>query len=68
MAGLIPSLIMLSAIALGVGAYFGWRRGMPIKKLSLMVLAALVMLVNLAIWTIPNERGESLVNQQVEQD
>jgi hypothetical protein len=66
MAGLIPSLIMLSALALGIGAYAGWRRGMPLGKLALMVVAALVMLVNLAIWTIPNERGESLVNQQVE--
>jgi hypothetical protein len=66
MAGLVPSLLMLSAIALCIGAYFGWRRGMPIKKLGLMVLAALVMLVNVGIWTIPNERGESLINQKAE--
>ncbi len=63
MTGLVPSLLMLAAFALVAGAYIGWRRGMAVKKVGLMVLAALVMLVNVGIWTVPNERGESLVNQ-----
>ncbi|NCP12309.1 MAG: hypothetical protein GW859_10260 [Sphingomonadales bacterium] len=66
MTQVVPSLLMLAAIALVIGAIVGWRRGMAPKKVGLMVLAALVMFANVAIWTIPNQRGESLVTQTAE--
>ena len=66
MGGIIPSLLMLAGFALVLGAYFGWRRGMAIKKIGLMLLAALVMFANVAIWTIPNDRGESLSDQTID--
>lgn len=55
------SLTVLTALALTGGAIYLWRsRGLK-KQALLMLVLAVVMAVNVAIWTLPNERGETLV-------
>jgi len=60
------SLLMLTAIALVGGAIYLWRsRGLKKQALLMLILAA-VMAINIAIWTLPNERGETLIKATVE--
>jgi hypothetical protein len=55
------SLMVLATIALIAGAIYLWRaRGLRKQALLMAVLAA-VMAINVAIWTIPNETGDTLV-------
>lgn len=55
---LILSILMLAGLGLIGGAIALARRG-DRKKALLMVLAALVMLANVGIWTLPTASGES---------
>lgn len=57
------SLMVIAVAALLGGAYFQWRRGNR-KQAGLMLVLAAVFAVNVAIWSVPNEQGASLVNQQ----
>lgn len=52
MADLALSLAMLAALALLVGAAVLWRRAER-RKALLMATAALVVLANVAIWSLP---------------
>ena len=52
MADFALSLTMLAALALVGGAIVLWRRGER-GKAGLMAAAALVALVNVAIWSLP---------------
>jgi uncharacterized membrane protein len=52
---LMLSLLMLSAILLIVGAIVRWRRDGFVRHVWLMLLAAAVMLANVAIWAIPGD-------------
>lgn len=55
------SLTVLTALALVAGAVYLWRnRGLKKQAVLMLVLAA-VMAINVAIWTLPNERGDTLV-------
>jgi len=63
MTGIILSLLMLAAFALLLGAWIGWRRGMPRHKVALMVGAALVMALNVGIWTMPVPSGDTLAGE-----
>lgn len=54
------SLLVLTAIALVGGAYVLFRRGKRQQAL-LMLGLALVMALNVAIWTWPTQTGETLV-------
>jgi drug/metabolite transporter superfamily protein YnfA len=54
---MILSIVMLAALALLAGAFWLWRRQGAINQVWLMVLLAVVMLVNVAIWTIPDASG-----------
>lgn len=56
------SLLMLSGLALVAGAVFLWRRGER-KRPALMLLLALIMAVNVAIWTLPTTGGEAPVDK-----
>lgn len=56
------SLMMLVAIALVAGAIFLFRRGER-KRPGLMVLLAMVMAVNIVIWTLPDSGGNTLAAQ-----
>jgi uncharacterized membrane protein len=58
------SLLVLGTAALLGGSYLQWRRGHR-KQAGLMLVLAAVFAANLAIWAVPNESGESLVNQEL---
>lgn len=60
----ILSLLMLAMLVLVSGAVFLWRRGER-KRPALMVLLALVALVNVAIWTLPDKRGNAPLDQEL---
>ena len=60
---LILSIVMLAAIALLAGAVFLWRRGGAGKQVWLMLLLAVVMIVNVLIWTVPDASGTAPVNR-----
>ena len=55
------SLLMLGAIALLAGALYLWRSHGERQRPWLMVLLAVVMLVNVGIWTLPGASGEAPV-------
>ena len=59
MAGTMLSIVMLGAILLIIGAVL-FRRGQR-RQAGLMVVAALVALANVAIWTIPDSSGNAPV-------
>ena len=49
----VLSIMMLTAIALVAGAFYLWRRGASRLQIVLMLVMAAVMIVNVAIWTMP---------------
>lgn len=57
MLDLTLSLLMLASVLLIGGAIFRWRREGFVRQVWLMLLAAAVMLANVAIWTIPVNHG-----------
>ena len=52
----ILSLAVLAAMALLAGAIFLWRRPGERRRAILMAVAALVVLMNVAIWSLPEPR------------
>ena len=63
----ILSIAVLSAFLLLSGATKRWRREGASQQMWLMVAAALVIIANVAIWVVPDEKGQSLVTGAVEQ-
>ncbi len=61
MLDIVLSLLVLAAFALIGGAVILYRRGLR-KQAGLMVVAALVALMNVGIWTIPDSEGRAPVN------
>ncbi len=61
--GIVLSIVMLAAFALLFGAYVFWRRGQPLKQVGLMVLLAIIMAVNVAIWTVPDAEGAAPIDR-----
>lgn len=61
MGNVVLSIAMLAGFALLFGAWRLHKRGGSRQQMWLMVAAALIMFANVAIWTVPNEQGESLV-------
>lgn len=55
------SLLMLCALALLGGAYLLWRKGER-RRAGLMLVLALVMIGNLAIWSLPTRDGRTLAS------
>lgn len=55
---LIISIIVLAAVALGVGAFVLWRRGAR-RQAMLMAILAFIMIANVAIWLVPMEDGNT---------
>jgi hypothetical protein len=55
------SIVVLGAVALVLGAVALWRRGVRRQALLMLLLAAIAA-VNVAIWVVPNEAGQALVN------
>ncbi len=61
---MINLLLSLAVFAIGVllfGAWRLWRQGGPRSKPILMLVAALVILANIAILTVPDQNGNALV-------
>ena len=54
---LILSIVVLAAIALTGGAIWLWRRDGAQKQVWLMLVLAVVMIVNVLIWTVPDKDG-----------
>ena len=61
MVNIILSLGMLAGFTLIWGAWRMWRREGARQKAWLMIAAALVIFANVAIWTVPDGQGRSLV-------
>jgi hypothetical protein len=57
------SIVVLGAFALVLGALALWRRGVRRQALLMLLLAAIAA-VNVAIWVVPNEAGQALINAQ----
>ena len=59
----VLSVLMLAALALLAGAFLLWRRQGAVRQVWLMILLAIIMLVNVAIWTIPYNDGAAPVDR-----
>ncbi|WP_128892116.1 hypothetical protein [Erythrobacter sp. HKB08] len=59
---LILSLVVLAAIGLCIAAWFAWKRGSR-QQAVLMFVLALVGVVNVLIWTVPDSEGTSPVDK-----
>lgn len=55
--------MMLAAFALLAGAGFLWVYKKERKQAALMALLALIMIGNIAIWTVPDASGDAPVDQ-----
>ena len=62
----ILSVLVLAAIALIGGAIWLWRRGGSPRQAWLMVLAAVVMIANVLIWTLPDKDGTAPLDRAAE--
>lgn len=60
------SILVLAAIALLAGAFFAWRSGRPMRQIVLMLVLALVMILNVAIWTLPDKSGQPPLGRTIE--
>jgi hypothetical protein len=60
MTSIILSIAMIAGFALLWGAWSLWRREGAHQKMWLMLATALVIFANIAIWTVPDGRGNSL--------
>ena len=63
MLNLILSIAVFAGFLLLFGAWKRWRRDGVGQQMWLMIAAALVIFVNIAIWVVPNEAGNSLVSR-----
>ena len=59
---IVLSLVVLAALGLLAAAWFAWQRGNR-QQAVLMAILALVGIVNVLIWTLPNAKGTSPVEQ-----
>lgn len=64
--GMVLSVVMLTAGALLTGAVWLWRRGGANKQAGLMAVLAVVMIVNVLIWTLPDSGGTAPVERAAE--
>lgn len=61
----VLSILVLAAIALVFGAYALRRRGGSPKQIALMLLLAVIMAVNVAIWTLPDGTGTAPAGREL---
>lgn len=57
------SLVMLVAFALIGGAVLQWRRNGPTRNVILMLVLAVIMLANVAIWVVPGPGGAAPIDR-----
>jgi hypothetical protein len=60
---IVFSIVMLAAFALVGGAIYFWRRTGAVKQPLLMVVLAVVMVINVLIWTLPDAAGVAPVDR-----
>jgi hypothetical protein len=58
----VLSIVMVTALALTAGAVVMWRRGVR-RQAGLMALLVVVMIVNVLIWTLPDNSGLAPIDQ-----
>jgi len=58
----VLSVVTLAAFALVAGGIYLWRRGAR-KQAGLMLVLAVVMVVNVLIWTLPDGSGTAPIDQ-----
>lgn len=63
MVDIVLSIVMLAAILLVLGAFYLWRRTGEAKQPALMVVLAVIAVLNVLIWTVPNADGTSPLDQ-----
>ncbi len=51
------SLMIFAIATLVLGALYLWRRGGAGKQVALMLVLAVVLAINVAIWTLPTAGG-----------
>jgi hypothetical protein len=61
----VLSLVALAAVALVAGAIYLWRKGVR-KQAGLMLALAVVMIVNVLIWTLPDAGGTAPIDRAAE--
>lgn len=66
MMNVVLSLVMFASIALLAGAVVLFRRGLR-KQPALMLLLAAILVANAVIWSLPNDRGQSLLEPDLAQ-
>jgi hypothetical protein len=54
------SLLVLTTLAMLIGAVALWRRGGSRKQIALMLVLAVVLAANVAIWSLPVPGGGAL--------
>ena len=67
MANLLLSVALFAGVLLLFGAWKRWRSAGGSLQMWLMVVAALVIFANIAIWVVPDSKGRSLVNGEVKE-
>ena len=55
----VLAITVLAALLLLLGAFLLWRRSGEAKQPLLMVLLAVIALLNVAIWTVPDGEGKA---------
>lgn len=63
MTDIVLAIVMLAALALVAGAWVLSRRTGETKNPALMVLLAVIAVVNVLIWTVPNDAGNVPIRQ-----
>ncbi|GGD41970.1 hypothetical protein [Croceicoccus pelagius] len=62
MSDIALSLLVLGAIAMCVGAWLAWNKG-DRKRAGLMLVLAVIMALNVGIWTIPGPSDTTLAEE-----
>ena len=63
--GTVLSILMLAAIAMLLGAVYLWRRRGASRQVWLMLVLAVVLAANVAIWVVPSPDGTAPVRQEL---
>jgi hypothetical protein len=58
----VLSLVALAAVALVGGAIYFWRLGRR-QQAGLMLVLAVVMVINVLIWTVPDSSGTAPIDR-----
>jgi uncharacterized membrane protein YozB (DUF420 family) len=58
----VISVVAFTALALVAGAIYLWRKGVR-KQAGLMLVLAVVMIVNVLIWTLPDAGGTAPIDR-----